>query len=750
MRKVLVFISMLMALSSLGQNASITAIITNSADHTAIADAHVVIAETGAFTTTASDGSFSFSNLQPGSYTLQVKHISYGPYTQQLKLGAGNNHFSIQLVPEIYETKTIVITATRSERDVNAIPARVEVISRKEIESLPWQKTDDILQYISGVNVSRPGGIYSMRPVVTLRGLSGDEQGRTLVLIDGAPINKGDEGGANWNRINKDDIERIEIYKGPGSSLYGNNAMGGMINIITRVPDKKIEGNASAGYGTYNTKTGSFFAGSKFNKKAYAKLSGFATKSDGYNAVPDSLKTNPDYSVPRFLEEYALSAKTGYAFNKSLNLELQYDFYKDKRGEGEKIELPDGEYRHFDTHFFRGRVRGLLSEFQYDLLFYYQHEDYFRSDERISGGNYTLFDVSSDRKDQGIILNMNYPLSPFQTISFGSEAKRSSVDGGDYYQTSPDSVVNAGKMDNFAAYVQDEINLLDNKIKILAGLRYDLVRFYDGSFSSTDGAWAPILPELKNHKWTALSPRVSASYRFSGQNRFYISYAFGFRASILDDLCRSGWMWVGPKIANPELGPEKINTYEAGTNINVGTYLKILTSVFFSKGKDFLYYVQTSDSLWGKRHVFQRENITAVKIFGAELQLQYNLTEQVTLFANYTFNHSEIDEFTKNPELSGKTLTFTPMHQAKAGLNWNNKIVNTNINVVYKSKQYTDDNNRSEIAPYTTLDISLSRKFLRFANVSLGIQNVFDNRHIENTFYMSPGRVIMLKTGFEF
>ena len=127
----------------------------------------------------------------------------------------------------------VVVTGTKTTRNFREVPGKTEVINSKTIEVSAAQQVDDILRFTPGINVNRTVGIYSQRPMVTLRGLSGDEQSRTLVLINGVPINTTDEGGVNWNRINQYDVDRIEIFKGPGSSLYGNNAMGGIINIIT-------------------------------------------------------------------------------------------------------------------------------------------------------------------------------------------------------------------------------------------------------------------------------------------------------------------------------------------------------------------------------------------------------------------------------------------------------------------------------------------------------------------------------------
>ncbi len=133
-----------------------------------------------------------------------------------------------------------------------------------------------------------------MRPTVTLRGVSGDEQGRTLVLMNGVPMNTSDEGGVNWNRLNPYSIGKIEIFKGPGSSLYGNNAMGGVINIITRKPEKGFEADAGISYGTFNTFKPELWMGGSPDQHLTRSLSGFYQSSDGYNNVPESMRGDPE------------------------------------------------------------------------------------------------------------------------------------------------------------------------------------------------------------------------------------------------------------------------------------------------------------------------------------------------------------------------------------------------------------------------------------------------------------------------
>jgi iron complex outermembrane receptor protein len=420
-----------------------------------------------------------------------------------------------------------------------------------------------------------------MRPTVTLRGLSGNEQSRTVVLMNGVPINTSDEGGVNWNRINQTDVERIEVFKGPGSSLYGNNAMGGVVNIITKVPKEPQEVYASVSYGTFNTFREDLNIRMRSEKGFYGAVSQYYLKSGGYITVSEDLRT--PYDIKRSLETIGVSARAGYDQKQWLKWELQYDIFRDTRGEGTQIYMPEGNYRSFNTNLFRGTLKGNNARTNYDLNFYYQMENYYCTNEQLRGVTYSRYDVNSFRKDYGALFSLIQKIGEKNTITGGMEYKNGSIKGGDYYQTAPyDTVYNAGATQTFAAYLQDEHAFLNNKVRLIAGLRYDRVSFSDGDFYSTD-PWS-VTPELADNHWSEFSPRVGLRFNFIRQLSGYLSYSHGFRASILDDLTRTGWMWVGPKIANPNLGPESINNYEIGADWFMTPKLKISTSGYYGKG----------------------------------------------------------------------------------------------------------------------------------------------------------------------
>ncbi|MEX1312607.1 MAG: TonB-dependent receptor plug domain-containing protein, partial [Desulfotignum sp.] len=237
----------------------------------------------------------------------------------------------------------VVVTATRFLTEKDRVPGRITVITADDIKNTPFERVDELLQQVSGLQSTRTDGIFELSPQVIMRGLGGNVPGRTLVLIDGTPASTGDTGNMRWNRLNLADIERIEVFKGPGSSIYGSNAMGGVINIITKRPEKPFSGNVSAGYGTFDTKQGAVRLGGRQagDQGFYGQIAATGLESDGYTSLTEKSR-DYDNRIDRFVEEFNVSAKLGYDFDDASSLELGYAYYDDRRGEGYKYHIPEG------------------------------------------------------------------------------------------------------------------------------------------------------------------------------------------------------------------------------------------------------------------------------------------------------------------------------------------------------------------------------------------------------------------------
>jgi len=207
-------------------------------------------------TSTNSEGAFSIGRSAFANDSLEVSHLAYKTTYISCRGLVPGISIGVPLEPLLHTMPILVVTATREEQDLMRIPQKTTVIDSMLLHALPLQSIDDALIYSSGVMIDRPLGIFAAKSVVTMRGLSGNEQGRTLVLMDGIPINKSDGGTVNYNLIDPLLTERIEVVKGPSSALYGGNAMGGVINIISAFPKEKLSGRVKLGYGTYNAMIG--------------------------------------------------------------------------------------------------------------------------------------------------------------------------------------------------------------------------------------------------------------------------------------------------------------------------------------------------------------------------------------------------------------------------------------------------------------------------------------------------------------
>ncbi len=718
------------------------------------------------------EGNYKINDVKAGDYTIKVSCVGYNEIIKKVVIKEKENlNLDFKLTPSLIMMNEVVISSTKTENLVKNVPQRVELITAKQIESIPANTVDDLLAYAPMVNISRPFGVLSSKSTVTMRGLSGKEQARTLVLLDGIPVNKSDGGTVNWNLYDVTNVERIEVIKGPGSSLYGGNAMGGVINIISKKPVEKFAGSASIEGGTYNTFGGHLNLNGKRNlinkNNFYWGLSGQYLQSDGY--ITQNVIDRTAYTVKSNSQIYGSVLKTGYDFGKN-NIELNASYFVDKMGTGEVVHQKEGNITEHDTYQFMAKYKGERNNTKWNVSAYYLLENYIKVNEYLKDNLYTLYDVASERTDLGFLSTVTQNIGKYNAITSGIDLKYGSVDASDIYYTSTDRVDNAGKMNTYALFLQDEINLTA-KFKIVGGLRYDYAKFYDGLFTIINPSAAMSYmsiynqPQMEDKTWNALSPKVSAQYKFTNEFRTYVSYSKGFRPSVLDDMCRSGKVKGGFKIANPALKPEYIDNYELGTDITLFKKIYFALTAYYSLGKDFMYYVSTGETIdmgTAVNPVYVRENISKVEIYGLEAEVNYEITPKLTIFGNYAYTHSQIKDYiVKNPaidpDLTGKFLTDVPTNIMAAGFNWKNPIVNISLFYRYTDQMWINDVNGYDdkyflaykYPAYYTIDAKISKEFWHIM-LSLSAQNITDQKYYDSKKAICPGRFIMFKIGYKF
>ena len=736
--------------------------------------ANVQILELGIGGVTDFNGKYELVNIKTGEFTIVVSYVGYSSIKNKIIVeNSKTTILNISMQMQMIETNPVVISATRTKQFANNIPARVQNINKTQITFVASPSLDASLSYVPGVNVNRTLGVFANKSIVSMRGLSGKDQSRTLVMIDGVPINKTDGGSVNWNLFNKDYVENIEVTKGPVSSLYGSNAMGGAINIITRKPTKKFEGNAELSYGTFNTKSISFNAGgsafANAEKSFYWMLSSFGTKSDGYIAQTD-INITP-YTVKSYLNEGGGNLKLGYNLNAKHKIETNFTYYNDERGGGETVYEDGGNYTQHKTYHSRTTYKYTSEKTNITANLFFLRENYKAVNEYIKDGTYTLYDVDSKRTDAGLSFCISHKINASNTLTSGIDVKQGNVDASDVYYSSTDKINNKGKMNFAALFLQDEFEVLKEKLKIVAGLRFDYANYFDGAFTIETPSLANDymniyqIQDIANANYNALSPKVSLLYTMNKYLKSYLSYSIGFRPPTLDDMCRSGKIKGGFKVVNPNLKPETLSNYELGFTYQKDN-LQITPSVYYSIGKDFMYYVTTGDSVnqgFKVSPVFQCRNISKVEIYGFELGINYLLRNNISLFANYAYSRSQIKEYKLlNPltdvDITDKFLTDVPNHAVSIGCLWKNKIVNTSINAKYVGKKWVNDANilddkyglDAQYPDYILVDLNFRKQVLSFLETRLSVENLFDKMIYDSKNLRGCGRFITFGVNFKY
>lgn len=723
-------------------------------DPTPLAGAHVTLVSAAQTVVTDAAGNFIFESVPEGRDMLRVQFVGFA--TQTMRISDNSRDLVIGLEPAPVNSDAVVITGTRTRKSVGSVPGRTEWMNRAMLRSLPALQMDEYLAAMPGLQVSRDHGLLSHSSTVSMRGLGGDQQGRYLVLLNGAPMNKADGGSVNWNSINPLSVRQVEVAKGPMSSLYGGHAMGGAINLIERMPHDKLEGEVMAEYGTMNTLKTAAWLGGQLNEDGtglYWAIDGFLNKSDGYIFTPEEERDST--VIASWMNEWKGKARVGYRINTRHTIELSSGYWDDKRGSGNRIFSESGTY--FGHKVWRSDLNYRM---QYDQLhlqvnLFNSDENYIRLNESIRGTigdyTYTAYDVTSTRTDRGGHLHGDYRLG-IQTLSAGMELKQGSVYGLDIYNTSTDIVTNKGKMNTLAGYIQDDISLVKEKLNVVVGLRFDQARFFDGGFTLTDPTSATSIladlenPELDEYTWSAVSPKAAIKYRFNSRTNLYLSYGYGFRPSVLDDLCRSGFVRGGFKKANPNLDPEKVNNYEGGFDLGLGDGFKLTGSGYYTRGKDFIYLVSTGEFIrmgTRERPVKEARNISDVETYGAEMAAWYQTQIGIQAWVSYAWNQSQILDFDDpdNTDLIGKALIYNPEHMIKSGLSWINPWVNLTLQANWTSAQWMDDLNEESIPAHLKIHARIWKQFGQ-AEVFVSGNNLTDVVYLEGHGQLSLGRFL--------
>ncbi|MCP4231387.1 MAG: TonB-dependent receptor [bacterium] len=468
----------------------------------------------------------------------------------------------------------IIITAELFPMYESQIPFGVDVFDVADITAFRVDGIEDVVGRSGEVYIRDYGGMGSL----TSAAIRGAKSNQSLVMIDGQPINDIQGGSPDLNYVHLGDIERVEVYSGAASAVYGANAAGGVVNVITRDSADDYGAKLDASYGTGNTQkyvlSGEVPVGpvNFFVSGEYNKSDGFSSSSYGNG---EELRSNTDYDGKTFAGKIACRPSS----NHLLTFRGQYTI--GELGVPGPVSFEDITARQDDTGvFINGGYRAnLISD-----LYWLDLTGYYNDTERhfISSGSFPSDDTHKGKLYGTRVANFLQALE-WNRIGVGFEYDNSSVDStalGEYDTT------------NYGVFVQDDVTW--NRLNVAVGIRYDKNNNYDSQ----------------------ISPRVGASYEIIEGLSVRGAYGQGYRAPSLEELFwpSSGYVYIYQ--GNPDLKPEKVATYEAGVAYYFRDYLsKVGVNYFRSQYDDLIVNVTDYDTF-----TTMPENIEKALISGISLE----------------------------------------------------------------------------------------------------------------------------------
>lgn len=615
-----------------------------------------------------------------------------------------------------FDLGEITVTASRVERQVTEVSSNVNVITEKEIEDSNAKNVPDLLEHIEGIYMYDSSGVGTAGRV-NMRGFWGGMSTHQLILVDGIPQNKAADKLVDWNLIPLDNIERIEIVKGPVSALYGDNAMSGVINIITKRPGPAPQTKIAVAYGSFNTQNYRVSTTGLFPKMGY-----YLNTS---RKVTDGFRRHCNY------EDIHLNGKVDFLMDDTQGLKLSLDHHESERGAfpwaltEAQIEQDRRQARP-GTENDKGKVKkdslGLTYAREIDEIsrmegtVYYRHEDSESFYTSGSSGSSTKEQLE-DENSPSLLVHYNTNLEFFDkehSFTTGIDLEKNNFNYEEYsapYQIrgSVSKDYKVGR-DKIGPYVQDEINLVD-KFKLVLGMRYDWVRF--GFTDSRDDS------NSKRKKMSKESPKFGGVYTYKENSNLYANYGQAFRTPTI------GQMFAYGSYANPDLAPEEAQNYEVGVRHQINEELKT---------KAAFYWMNLDNEIWYDYAEKKYKNYGKTFHKGIETGLNFKMGERGDGFANYSY----IQAKNESGDYEGKYLTNIPIHKGSLGLGYQSVFgLKSNLILNWVGSSYLDSDNEDNLPSYATIDTKISYE-KKWWLVFLAVDNLLDKKYNSYGFTSSP------------
>lgn len=584
------------------------------------------------------------------------------------------------------EVPPVVVTASRTAQTVDETLAAVTVITRQDIERKQAQSIQEVLRGVPGVTLSNNGGAGKTTSIF----LRGTESDHVLVLIDGIKVGSATLGTTAFQQIPIALIERIEIVRGPRSSLYGSEALGGVIQIFTRKgggtwrPFLQVAGGS---YQTYHTTAGLSGGGDK----GWLQLTANAIDTDGFNACTGKpfpngggcFTTEPDKDG---YQDVAAALRAGYRINEDLEIDAQLlrsngetDFDGSFVNQSETVQqVLGGTLRYAPAPWWQLSFTAGASWDEADNF----KDGTFRSRfdtqrEHISWQNDLLF------ADQHL-------------VTFGIDYQHDEVDS--------DTSFTQSSRDNTGIFTQYQSTFAAHDLQL--SLRSDDNEQF-GNTTTGGFAWG---------------------YTFANQTRFTAAYGTAFKAPSFNEL-------YFPGFGNAQLAPEHLRSIEVGLGAPVANGHWSVNA----------YHLQVDDLIAFDAASSAPANVNEARILGLEAQLTTHWRAW-RLHTNFTLLKPENRNADTN---NGNTLARRAKRSFmfEADRQFGQYALGTTV--FAQGKRFDDLANSRTLGGYATLDLRGEYSISSDFTLQLRIENLFDKDYESAAFFNQPGRSFLLTLRYQ-
>ncbi|HYC00754.1 MAG TPA: TonB-dependent receptor [Candidatus Limnocylindrales bacterium] len=637
----------------------------------------------------------------------------------------------------------VTITATRIEQGVADPAASVTALSEEEVTASPAFTLDDMLRVVPGFSLFRRTSSLVAHPTaqgVSLRGIGPTGASRALVLVDGVPLNDPFGGWIYWGMVPLESISSVEVLRGAGSSVWGNYAMSGVINVATRAPVRDdVRWTMEAG--ERHTASLQAWASRRVSPRLAVAMDGRLFSTGGYPVVRADQRGAIDEAAGS--EDGTSSLRVDVAVGPYTTARLQARGFHEERSNGTPLtrnETSAGAFRAgFDSRLpGMGRVQTdvFATTQTFESTFSSQATD--RSTETPA---LDQFDVPSTSVGAASIWS-GRPL-PGHVAAVGIDALWIEGKTQEHFRFLDVAFTrrrDAGAQQSFAGLFVEDLWSLTGRLDLTASARLDYWSVQDGFRRERARDTGDVLVDrdLASPDELVISPRLGLAYAVTDDVSLRAAAYRGFRAPTLNELVRPFRVRNDITEANDGLDSEKVLGAEGGVDVAAGS-VHAQATLFWNQVEDPIFNVTIAE---GPGDVppcgfvpeggvcRQRRNLGRTSILGVETDLRVELGGGFEIAAAYLWSDGEIVSAAEAPSLLGNRIPQVPEHQATFGVFFDRaEILTAGLQLRYVGDQFEDDANERELGDYVVLDAMIARELLPGWEVFVKAENLFEREY---------------------